>query len=731
VSTYPFQSSFNAGEFSPRLEGRVDTARYANAVKTCKNFVIYPHGGVTRRPGTRFVKETKTSAKKSRLIPFEFSDVQAYALEFGDLYIRIYKDGGNVENPPGTPVEVTTPWTENDLAKLQYIQSADTLYLVHPDFAPRKLTRTSHTAWTLSTIVWTDGPYLEEKTTPTITPSATSGNGITLTASASLFESGHVNALWRIKHGSTWGYVQITAVASATSATADVKKNLGAATASDAQREGAWSTKRGFPSTITFHEQRLFLGGTANNPQTIDGSQNGSYEDMTPGTADNDAVRYTLAANDVNVLRWLAPTRVLLAGTMGGEFRLSGGQNDILTPTTVQAKSETTFGSRAVQPIRVDAATIFVQKSGRKLRELAFVNEDDAYRAPNLSLLAEHLFPAKQSIKEADYQKDPDPIIWCVRSDGPLLGMTYDRAQDVVAWHQHDTEAGSGKFESLAIIPHPDGDSDQVWVLVNRTVGGATKRYVEYFDLKGNVYTAYEQLNTDSALTYDGTKNVALTLSAVSGSSITVTAASSVFASGDVGKEIRAGNGRAEITAFTSGTVVTAKVHSTFASTSIAANGWKLAVFSVTGLSHLDGKTVAVVGDGAVYNNAIVSSGAATLAPAVSAGLIEVGLPYTSTLETLRPEVQLTNGGTSQGRRKRWNEVIVRLYNTLGLKVEGDVLPFRKPGDAMDAPPPLVSDDIRKTNVGWDRAGRLKFEQTYPLPATINGITGTLDVTEG
>lgn len=730
MPTYPFQSSFNAGEFSPRLEGRVDIARYQNAVRTCRNFVIFPHGGVTRRPGFRFVREVKDSADATRLIPFEFNDVQAYELEVGDQYIRVYKDGGIVESSPGVPVEIATPYLTAEVFDLQYVQSADTLYIVHRNHAPRKLTRTSHTSWTLSVIDLLDGPYLPERTDLTITPSATTGNGITLTASASLFVAGHVGMLFRIRHGATWGYVKVTAVANGTSATADVKKTLGATTASDSFREGALGTKYGFPSVTTFDEARFYLGATNNNPATLWGSKSADFENFAPGSNDDDGIAATVASNKVNILRWLASSsRALTVGTLGSEFRLEGANDEHLTPSNAHAHSATTYGSRAVVPVLVDARVLFVQRSGRKLRELSFVDAEQSYRAPNLSLLADHLFPKDTSIIEMAFQADPDPIVWCVRSDGVLLGLTYDRTQDVVGWAAHTTD---GVVESISVIPHPSLDSDQVWAIVKRTINGSTKRYVEYFDLKGNPYSAYEQLNTDSALTYDGTQQTTLTLSAVSGTGVTATAGSSVFAAGDVGKEIRVpGGGRAEIVGYTSGTEVTVDVKKTFASASVAAGGWGIAVFAVAGLGHLEGKTVAVVGDGSVYSDAVVASGAVTLDPAISALRIEVGLPYTSTLETLRPEVQLRDGGTSQGRKKRWNEVVVRVYQTLGLKVLGDTIPFRKAGDAMDAPPPLVSQDIRKTNLGWDREGRITVEQPYPLPATINGLTGTLEVTEG
>src|SRR5882762_6081185 len=201
------QNAFNAGEWSPLLEGRSDLAKYHSSGKTIENAICAKFGGVSRRPGTHFVAEIKNSANKARLIPFIFSTVQAYVLEIGNLYMRFYRNNGRVENPPGTPIELLNPdmpYGLADVFDIHYTQSADTMYLAHPSFAPRKLTRTSDIAWTCVPIDFQDGPYLPEKTDLTITPSAVTGVGITLTASAPVFLLGHVGSIWRLKHGAVW-----------------------------------------------------------------------------------------------------------------------------------------------------------------------------------------------------------------------------------------------------------------------------------------------------------------------------------------------------------------------------------------------------------------------------------------------------------------------------------------------------------------------------------------------
>jgi hypothetical protein len=194
------QTSFAGGELAPSLWSRIDFSKYAVGLKTCRNFYVQLHGGASTRPGTKFVALTKDSTKKSRLIPFQFSTTQNYVLEVGHQYIRFYMNGGRIESPPGTPVEVATPFTENDIWSIKYTQSADVLYITCPGYTPKTLTRSSHTNWTLADFDFKKGPFAPVNlTTTTLTPSDVTGN-ITLTASAAYFATGHVGSLFRIGH---------------------------------------------------------------------------------------------------------------------------------------------------------------------------------------------------------------------------------------------------------------------------------------------------------------------------------------------------------------------------------------------------------------------------------------------------------------------------------------------------------------------------------------------------
>jgi len=564
---HPFQSNFTAGELSPRLEGQVDFKKYFNGCSELTNMIVYPHGGATRRGGTYFVSEVKDSTKEVRLIPFEFNVTQSYVLEFGDQYIRFYKDNGQIQSG-GSAYEISTPYLEAELSELHFAQSADVMYICHSSHAPRKLSRTGHTSWTL--------------TTPTFQWNASS----------------------------------------------------------------PWSSSNGYPRTVSFYEQRLFFAGTSTYPQTIWGSKTASYEDIRTGTNADDALEYAIATNKVNVIRWLQPSRDLIVGTGGGEFKVGRPQGEPLTPSNVMVTQQTTYGSWTIPPIQIGNAILFAQRARRKLREFSYQYQNDGYIAPDMTLLAEHI--TSGYLKDMDYQQEPDSVVWTCTSTGSLLSMTYERPEDVIAWAEHEIGGTDVEVESVAVITN--ATQDQLWVSVKRTVDGSTVRHIEYLD---------PDINVDSGIT---------------------------------------------------GTVSTATT-------------------SVSGLSHLEGETVKIVINDAVFPDAVVASGAIAISVPVgwSNVTIQVGLGYTSTLKTMRVEAG-SQAGKAQGLKKRWNEVKVRLLNTTGVKINGDQLPFRTSSTPMSSGIGLFTGDKRVTNLGWDRDGIIEIKQEQPLPLTVLGIHGTLTV---
>tara|TARA_R100000700_G_scaffold40105_1_gene54761 strand:+ start:3592 stop:6054 length:2463 start_codon:yes stop_codon:yes gene_type:complete len=807
-------SSFTSGEITPRLFGRTDIAKYDTGAETVENFIVQPHGGLTRRPGTRFVAEVKNSANAVRLIPFQFNVEQSYVLEFGPSYFRIYKDGGQVESG-GSAVEVATPYAAGDLDGLKYAQVADIMYVTSPSHAPRKITRTSHTAWTITEVSLARGPFGDLNITDTtLTCSAATGS-ITVTASADTFVSTDVGRLIKTQEG----FVKITGFTSATVVTGTVQEledgrtellpsytattisfhegdpdstglehndriedtaaqfvdegfkkgqtvTLAGSTsnnttagflvvdvtdsvitfapgadltaeaagdtvtvagkliASDEWQLGAFSATTGYPRACTFYEQRLVMAGTDDQPQTLFFSQSDDFENFEAGAEADDAMVYTIGSNEVNVIRFLASTRNMIVGTSGGEFVVRAGSTDeAITPTNIQIKQQTAHGASDHTPIQAGNAVLFIQRAKRKIRELQYNFDTDGYIAPDITLISEHA--TEGGITELAYQQEPDSVVWSVRADGQLTTTTYKREEQVIGWARQVIGGTDVVVERIATIPG-DLDEDQVYMVVRRTINGATKRYIEYirdFDFGSDVSDARF---VDSSLTFTGvtsTLNGAITNSATT---IALADASAFPSSGaiKIGTEVITYSGKStnDLTGCTRGVAGDAAAHASGATVTQAS-------ISLSGLAHLEGQTVSVLGDGAVHPDVTVSSAAVTLNRYVTKA--HVGLSYNSTLRTLRVDAG-SAAGTSQGKTKRINELTVRLYRSVGLQVGRDadnldVVPFRSSATLMGSAIGLYTGDKDiELNGNYDTDGQITIRQTQPLPMTVLAVYATV-----
>ncbi len=363
--------------------------------------------GMTEVNGRNYIVSNKTSTT------FELEDL--FSNDIDGSGFTAYTSGGTCEQI----FEVSTPYAAADIFDIRFVQSADTMYLVHQDYEVRTLTRTGHANWTFAKPEFIDGPYLDiNSTTTTLNPSATTGTGITLTASANTFASTDVGRLVAL-HG---GYGVIKTYTSATSVTFDIKDDLSASTATTDWYLGAWSDTTGYPSSVTFFEQRLVFAATTNEPQTMFFSKNGDYLNMTAGTNDDDALIYQIASNQVNSIRYLSATRVLTIGTSGGEYVLTTTNDGPVTPTNAQIRKYSNYGTALVEPVQVADVTLFLQRAKRKLREFRYAGEinTSGYQAPDMTILAEHI--TEGGMLDMAYQQEPDSIVWMVRNDGKLIG---------------------------------------------------------------------------------------------------------------------------------------------------------------------------------------------------------------------------------------------------------------------------------------------------------------------
>ena len=767
-------TNFTAGELSPRLDGRNDLSKYPSGCKTLENFIVYPHGSAARRSGSQFISEVKTSSKKTRLIPFEFSTTQTYILEFGDQYIRVYKDKGQVQSG-GSAVEISTPYLEAELFDLKFAQSADVLYICHPNHEVEKLSRTSHTSWTLADVDFTKGPMQDANTTTTtLNPGATAvGTGVSLAASATTginsgsgFQSTDVGRFVFL-HG---GYAKITGVTDTTNATIEILTTLCASTATENWRLGAFSATTGHPSCVTFFEQRLVFAGTTNQPQTVFFSKSGDYENMDAnigGTiADSDAIIYTIASNQVNAIRFMTATRTLIIGTAGGEFSVSGGGADVaITPTNILIKKQSNHGAANLDALAVGNVTLFMQRARRKMRELAYNFDVDGYIAPDMTILAEHI--TEGGITQMAYQQEPNQIIWLVRGDGELIGFTYQREQQVTAWHRH---IFGGKFgEATITVTDFANIADNTKIVLTKSDGTSTTFNSATSATSGKFHTtsSNNQTATNLKTLIDADSDFTATVSTntvtiketapqATGFLTMTTGDTTRLASTDEGKAIcesvaviptddteyevyiimkRTINGSTKRYIEVLNTFDFTETDNTtfnFLDSQLDYNG--SAVTTISGLSHLEGQTVAILADGATHANKIVSSGEISLDR--SATKVKVGLAYTSLLQTMRIDAGARDG-TSQSKTKRIYEITIRLFESVGVEVGPDLdnlerIPFRSSANAMDQGiTPFTGDKEVEFRGNYETDGFVFVRQTQPLPLTILSLYPRLVTNDG
>lgn len=542
TTQFPIKTNFSGGEWSPLLKGRVDLDKYANAAETLNNVFILPQGGAQRRGGTKYIATAKAEC---RLVRFEFSVSDSYILEFSNLTVRVYKNQAVVLTG-GVPVDVVTPYLLADVDDLHFTQSADTLYIVHKDHEPAKLTRTSDTSWTLTDIVFDPPPFVPQNdTATTIIVSAVTGDGITLTASTAIFTAADVDTIFQFKEilaarffswrtniaitsgayryfgtnlykasstattgadapvhsegtesdgavdwdfvNSGFGWAKVITFTDTTHVDADVITEIPPGYLTPGYTKWAreqWTSTDGYPITTAFFEQRLWFAGSPKYPQRLWASISGDFENYTVGSLGDDSLEYTISSDQVNAIRWISPGKVLAVGTAGGEFILSASSdNEAVTPTNIRIVRESNYGSFTLQPVRPSNTVLFLQRSARKLRELQYSFELDAFDSPDLSLLAEHIID--RGVTGMSLQQDPQQIIHMVRADGKLISFTYLKDQEVNAWTRQtiagvaDALGGDAEVESVAILPAEDAVYDEIWLSVKRLVDGSTIRHIE------------------------------------------------------------------------------------------------------------------------------------------------------------------------------------------------------------------------------------------------------------
>jgi hypothetical protein len=791
------QTNFTSGEISPYLASRSDLNQYNNSASTLQNFLVRGQGGIIKRSGTVYVAEVKDSANATRLIPFEYSNTDAYAIELGAGYFRFYRSGAQIlstaaitngtfttdltgwtDDDTGTgasthsvnlmklnggaggvaartqsvafvgtaqytltftvatntctykigttsggtqiatgtgtvgsnsinftpsaagtiyiqfsnsanndsdvdtvalstPIyQVDNPYSQAEIDNVRFAQSYDILYLVNANYAPRQLVRTGHSNWAISTITFVDGPYYDitdptyggSGSNITLDPSANTGSGVTVTASAALFVSTDVGRFIRFRsvNSAAWGYCIITGYTSSTIVTVTVLKDFDANTLSEEWRLGYWSATTGYPSTVTFYEQRMVFANSLTKKQTIWFSTAGNIYDFQPdnslykGAVDaTTAMTYTIADNKANVIQWIAPQKTLFLGTSGGVWiARASNAGEALTPDTLSIVPIINEGASEYAPIVSRTAVIYPHRFGRKVLEIGYSFTDDAYKSADLALLAEHRTEGKS--KWLANSTSPNYLIWSSTEDGELSCFTYIREQNVIAWCRQ--LLGGTDVSVNSIISIPGTTEDEVWMIVSRTIDGSTKQYIEYLSPTFLTQDVEDAVFVDSAIAYSGA-----------------------------------------------------------------------ATDTLTGLDHLEGETVQVFGDGGqVVATSVVTAGAITLSEEVTNAV--VGLSYDSIMESNALNAQVQSGPI-QGKRARINKAALELYRSYGGEIGSsaddlEVMPEYSSETYMGNALSLFTGTVEHFIKGSIKfAPKLYIKHSLPVPFTLTGITYQANIT--
>lgn len=558
AKTDPLLNSFNAGEVSGKLDSRSDLEKYRSACRVMENFIPMVEGGAMSRPGTYFVAEIKDSSKKARLFPFQFSTEQAYVVLAEEGYFRFFKDEGQIVTAPDTPYELANPYSEDEIPDLKITQSADVLYLAHRSHNIKKLSRTGHTAWTLTDFIAAiQQPFVitgASKANPcVVTVTYTSTAWVTATSytagdirvngvysyqclvshTSETFSTDLSNGLWQqLDFPEDGDIVYISGVVGMTQLNGNfytvAGANSGAGTfqlsgidssaytvygSAGTAQKSQFGTTNNCPGAIAFFEQRFMAGGTNTNPLDVCGSVSADFENFTQDAEDDSAaIQYTLYSDKVDSVNWLVGEEYLMIGTASGVWRLGASSaSQPLTATNVVAKRQIANGVKDMDAEMVNDAILYVQRGGTTVRKAQWVWEQDKYTALDTTRIAKHITKgasaAETGITDMDYQSEPMSILWSIRADGQLLGMVYEPAENIYPWFRVTTD---GEFESVAVITGED-EEDQVWVIVKREIDGDTKRYVEYFK-PHELFNVYEDaFFVDSGLTWEGDAAVEVT----------------------------------------------------------------------------------------------------------------------------------------------------------------------------------------------------------------------------
>lgn len=721
-------------------------------------------------------------------LPFTVANETANTFELTDV------DGNNVDTTGFTAYssggranrvyEIDSPYAESeDLFSLDLDQDANTMYITHPRYLPRVLTRTGHTAWTLVLQSITSDPFTDKQVISGITQA---DPGV-VTATGHSHVNGDIVVIEEVV-GMTevngQPYIVANAGVNTYQLTDTAGNNVDTSGFSAYGSVGFSSNVDLIPNAVAIYESRLFYAGPDATPDKLFGSKapNSSgdteFDDFTIGTGADDGLAFSINSSEVNKIYWLTGTdRLLMAGTFGSMIKITGADDEqAITPTSIKARPLDRIGVEDIAPINKESFIMYVQRGGLTVKSVQFEALRDNLIPADLNLIADHITktgglwtrasatPSTNGLKQIVWQTGRPDLVWGIKNDGLLVGQTFKPEEGVSGWHRHTTGAlNEDKHFTLATLPRPSA-FDQLWVGSERVIDGNTRRYVsfqndtpvfprreDYFTSKDNevpdtkrfklaMYEAMkEYIHLDEAVTYDGrgpglAVSASMTPSAITGLGIDFTASAGMFVSTDVGREIRKraingiGEGRARIVSITSPTVVVCDVleGADFDNTDAMLPGdWYLTTDTLSKLGYLEGRTLGLIVDGGTEADVTVTGGDVTLAGQSS--VIHIGLKYEGFLEPMSLEFG-GETGTSATKIKNITKVGFRFQDTLGAEVGTDlykpkVVEFTKMPLSVGNPTLLFS-GVKLVDFSdkWKREKVMYVRQTNPLPCIVQQL---------
>jgi hypothetical protein len=795
----PVFNNFIRGEVGDVLHARIDLADYAQALSICENALISQQGQVIKRPGSYYVASSKAN-EKIRLIPYERSDNQNYVIELGNLYARFYTNGARIEDPPGTPVEIVTPWPVAELYKLQFFQEYDKLYFVHPGYACRMMKREG------TDLIWSLLNY-------NVAPFNSAGNY----PKAGCFWQGRLifagtnnnpTAVWGSMVGSytTWATWSFDIDAAPTPGDFIIGATL---------TGGASGATAIVVSKITnINYVVKSLTGNFRYAETISDGTNSrvcgaGWPRVMPSVTESDPWMFTIAADRAMTIQWVSSGNDLLVGTTGGEWLFTGGESMFYAGNFL-LRRQTRLGSAYIQPVSFGSRCLYVQKTLETLRVMAYELQKDSYEAPDMTLTHPEIMLG--GVAHLESQVTPSQRMWSPRLDGWLLSFGFEPDSGFAAWSRHSISGGSDLIESCAIIT--SDKEDQIWLSVKygssryicylrpmkwatnrdcffvdmgrtfdygpaKTVNYATQTApiqitcyghgfkdddkVKFADiggmtrLNGGFYTVknkttdtfdlYDEagsdwvdggmfeLEVDTAPSPAAWEPGATVWGGLSGNNCEViqevvgssskkyicTGASGPFTDGEV---LSDGTNSVDCAP---GYPKSKYFYETFTSPGKATGHYA----RLTGLTHLDGRIVDILVDGANHPKRTVSSGIVLLQ--TWGNKVQVGLPYTAKMRLMRMAAP-GELGAGLGKKKRISKVLIGFINTITCQVGPDEdhlteIVWRNPEDYMDAAPAPFSGFKETSFKGtWEKDGWVLLLNDQPNPWTINMIMPYLEV---